>query len=530
MKQFLKFSISLIIITFYVIAPLSVGFAGTATAVRNPSAVSQQQSTSNTSSENTEDAGKDTNTAQNEASEPSGEQNPSNDADSQNSQSSSTETTEDASTSEQEFESEPEPEEPSDPFAVESTNAILVETTTNSIIFQKDIHEQVIPGEITKLMTAIIASEYSMPDDIVTVSEGAVSGSQSYNTVSRIKTGEQLTIRQLLYCLILDGSDIAAAAIAEHISGSQSEFAKLMNEKAKFIGAENTNFTNATGQNNENQYSTVWDLYIISEYFMQNKQLMTIASSKNYTLPQSEWREKNTRFYTNNHLLSTYKNRNYYYRYADGLIGGYSSASGSVISAAASRGQGSMSLVFIGVGAKTEESEYSHPAFKDAVNVFTEAYSSYKIQTIVKKGAIMQEASLAHSFEKDYISLVAKEDVSAAIPKDKNISDYTIKILPKEKIMAPINPGDSLGTFEVYDGDILLVIGTLTSQETIRANLLLKIGYWIQTFFSFTAVKVIIVLLIILAIGYIVLTIRVNRRRREILKLNKSKDKKRLLK
>jgi len=191
-----------------------------------------------------------------------------------------------------------------DPFDVESTHAILVETTTDNILIQKNIHEKIAPGELAKLMTAIIASEYAMFDDVVTVSETAVKNSQSYNAVSRLKVGEQLTVRQLLYCLILDNSDVAAYALAEHITGSYADFAVLMNEKAKFIGAQNTNFTNPTGRYDKEQYSTVWDLYVISEYFMQNKDLLEISSTVRYTLPVSGRRTSRTRFYTNNHLLS----------------------------------------------------------------------------------------------------------------------------------------------------------------------------------------------------------------------------------
>ncbi|MBQ3378807.1 MAG: hypothetical protein IJG50_02955 [Clostridia bacterium] len=393
-------------------------------------------------------------------------------------------------------------------FSVASKNAILVEATTDTVIYQKNINDRIVPGELTKLMTAIIAVEYGMLDDIVTISETAATDKNAYGTLAALKAGEQLSVRQLLYCMILDNNDVAAVAIAEHISGTEEDFARSMTQKAAFIGAQNTNFTNATGQNERDQYSTVWDMYIIADYFMQSKLLMEIASTRSYTLPQSEWRAKKKKIYTNDHLISTYKNTSYYYRYADGLIGGSSSASGSVVAAAASRGRGSMTLIFIGAGTSGENSKYSLPAMKDAGNVFREAYSSYKIMNVVKKGEIMMEAQLEHSLEKDYISLVAKDDVSTVIPQNKNEDEIEVRLFPNEHIMAPISAGDTLGTFEVYDNDVLIVTGTLTSEETIRANIILKIGYWITSFFSLAAVKVIIVIILLLAAAYIFILVR----------------------
>ncbi|MBQ1435618.1 MAG: hypothetical protein IIZ19_06960 [Clostridia bacterium] len=415
-------------------------------------------------------------------------------------------------------------------FSVASKNAILVESATDTVIYQKNINDRIAPGELTKLMTAIIAVEYGMLDDIVTISETAAGGSNASGTVANLKVGEQLSVRQLLYCMILDNNDVAAVAIAEHIGGTEEDFARSMTEKAAFIGAQNTNFTNATGQHNAEQYSTVWDMYIIADYFMQSKLLMEIASTKSYTLPPSEWRAKKTKFYTNDHLISTYKTSGYYYRYADGLIGGQSNTSGSVVAAAASRGRGSMSLIFIGAGTSGDGSKYSLPAMRDAGNVFREAYSKYKIKTIVKKGEIMTEERLWDSLEKDYISLVSKDDVSTVIPQSKNEEEITVKLFPNERIMAPISAGDTLGTFEVYDNDVLIVTGTLTSEETIRANIILKLGYWISTFFSFIAVRIILIVILVLAVFYVFVlarNIKRNERRKEKKRANAARSGKR---
>jgi len=126
-----------------------------------------------------------------------------------------------------------------------------------------------------------------------------------------------------------------------------------------------------------------------------------------------------------------------------------------------------MHLIFIGAGADPETSAEMYPAFADAVKVFREAYTTYTIKTIVKKNQVMDEAELLHSFSRDYISLVSQSDIKAVVPKDTDISDYRIELSPIEKIMAPVKPGDNLGTFEIYHEQDLVAIGTLTTDETI---------------------------------------------------------------
>ncbi len=391
-------------------------------------------------------------------------------------------------------------------FEVTVQNAILVETKTDTILFQKNASDPISPDEATKLMTAIIAIEYSSPSDVVTISQNAANY-VSDNTYVPLYEGEQLTVTDLLYCLILDRSDSAAIALMEHISDSEESYCKLMNEKANYIGAVNTNFVNVTGADAEEQTTTAWDLYVIADYFSQNTRLAEIAATVNYTLPESAWRNNKKKFYNDNYLMTSFKKSGYAYRYAGGLIGGGTDANGGLLVAAASGRRTSPAFIFVGNG-KSSPDMSVFSVYSDAKAVFSEAFDTYQIKNVMKKGTILTEAPLNDSFFKDYISLVAKEDIDAVVPKNASNDDIIIKTTPLENIKAPIYKGDDLGRYDVYYKDSLIATGTLTTDEKVSGNIFLKI-------FTSPLVRVILAALVIFVIVYIILTIRVNNKRKQ---------------
>ncbi len=181
-------------------------------------------------------------------------------------------------------------------FEVDSKAAILIDTKTNTVIYQKNINGAISPGAFTKLMTAIVVMENSKPDDSVTITQDILSKMKDGQNYVTFYAGEVLSVKDLLHCMVLDSSNLASYALALHISGSEEEFANLMNEKAKLIGATNTNFINSYGLHEQNQYSTVWDCYVISEYATRDQNLMDILNAQQYTIAASSFRPKGTLF------------------------------------------------------------------------------------------------------------------------------------------------------------------------------------------------------------------------------------------
>ena len=149
-------------------------------------------------------------------------------------------------------------------------------------VYKKNIYERLYPASTTKILTALIALEESNLDDVVTVSANAANQA-SDSSVCGLKEGDQISMRDLLYGLMMRSGNDAAIAIAEHISGSSEEFAVLMNAKAQSMGATNSHFVTPNGLHDEDHYTTVYDMYLIMNAAVQNETFVEILQTASYT-------------------------------------------------------------------------------------------------------------------------------------------------------------------------------------------------------------------------------------------------------
>jgi len=201
-----------------------------------------------------------------------------------------------------------------------SSGEIAVELTTGEVLAERNADLKLPMASTTKIMTAIIIIEDCNPEESFTVPDEAVGveGSSIY-----LKKGEEISIKDLLYGLMLRSGNDAAAALALHHSGSIERFAEVMNERAKKIGAYNTNFKNPSGLPDADHYTTARDLCIISCYAMRNDFFREIVSTKNY---RGEYRT----FANKNKML-------YKYEGANGVKTGYTVKAGRCLVSSAER-------------------------------------------------------------------------------------------------------------------------------------------------------------------------------------------------
>ncbi len=175
---------------------------------------------------------------------------------------------------------------PIEGFAGDSTlhAAALFDVNGHTVDYAYNMHERLYPASTTKILTALTALKSCSLDDIVTVSRsGAAASFAADASVCGLKEGDQLTMRTLLYGLLLVSGNDSAVVIAEHIAGSVEGFAAMMNEQAKELRAVNTNFTTPHGLHDENHYTTAYDLYLIFNECMKNEEFLNIISAASYT-------------------------------------------------------------------------------------------------------------------------------------------------------------------------------------------------------------------------------------------------------
>ena len=139
----------------------------------------------------------------------------------------------------------------------------LIDVNGKEVLYAKDIHKQMYPASLTKVLTALVALKYGNLDDVITCTDN-VTKLESGATTCGLKSGDMLTLEQALHFLLLPSANDAAVAIAEHIGGSVEGFSEMMNEEAVALGATNSNFVNPHGLNNEEHYTTAYDMYLIT--------------------------------------------------------------------------------------------------------------------------------------------------------------------------------------------------------------------------------------------------------------------------
>ena len=166
--------------------------------------------------------------------------------------------------------------------------AYVADPNTGKVLYEKNAHEVLYPASTTKILTALLAMEKCQMNDTAVVSQHALSLVPAGYSNASLQAGEEHTIKDLLYALLLPSANEAANVLAEHISGSIEEFAKLCNNRAKELGCENLHFVNANGMHDENHYCSAYDLYLVAKECRKHEVFNEIVKTKTYDLPSTK--------------------------------------------------------------------------------------------------------------------------------------------------------------------------------------------------------------------------------------------------
>jgi len=361
-----------------------------------------------------------------------------------------------------------------DNLNIYSPSAMLVDAATGKVLYEKNINETRYPASTTKIMTAILALEHCSLDEVATVSYDAIFTVPSGYANANLQLGEELTIEQLLKVLLIPSANDAANVIAEHIAGSISSFANMMNSKAVEIGCTNTHFVNPSGIHHEEHVSTARDLAIIAMYAMQNDTFRTLVKETYYNLPATNKYETTDRvFKTTNDLLrvNNYDRAdNYYYKNAIGIKTGYTSAAKNCIVAGAERD--GLEFIAVILGAQQTEAGLSE-RYLDCKTLFDYGFDTYAERKLYDKDSIFKEITISNGTkETKNLNLVLEGELSVLIKQ----ADYEKELLPtvelKEDLKAPIMQGDVVGTVSYTVEDITYKTNLLAGSNVEKSSIL----------------------------------------------------------
>lgn len=290
-------------------------------------------------------------------------------------------------------------------ISTSATSAILMDMDSQRILYAENIHDVRSVASISKVMTAVLAIESGKLDNVVTVGDEI---NDAYGSAVYIKVGEQLTLRDLVYALMLRSGNDAALVIAEYVG--QDEFVEMMNSKAQEIGMKNTTFNNPCGLDEENgNYSTAYDMALLTSYAMKLEEYRKIVSTKSYTLKTN----KNTYVWLNKHRLLGYSD------YITGGKTGFTKKAKRTLITTAS--QNNLNIVAVTLNDGND--------FKDHLNLFEYGFSNYKNHLILEKGKL----NLYDDIYYGIYELSIEEDIYYPVSNEDNITlKYTLEEKPKE--------------------------------------------------------------------------------------------------
>lgn len=241
---------------------------------------------------------------------------------------------------------------------ISSTAAVVVEKSTSTVLYAKNMDQPLYPSSAVKIMTCLVALENSSLDEQVTMTETGVAEVTDGSANISSQLGEVFTMEQCLYAIMVGSANDIALQVAEHVGGSVDAFVEKMNAKAKEVGCKDTVFTNPTGLPDENQHTTAHDLARITRAAMDNETFRTIAAANSYTIPATNL-SGGDRVLTSNFTMTKPGDAAYY----QGCLGGkegFTQASGSVLACAAERnGMTLICVVLNGASGQTDDEAIS---------------------------------------------------------------------------------------------------------------------------------------------------------------------------
>lgn len=405
---------------------------------------------------------------------------------------------------------------------VSSKVALLVNPETQDVLFEKNADEKVSPAGLATIMTAILAFEMGDMNDLVTVLPEDLLN-RDLSSTARLKANEALPLSDLMYYMMLPSTSEAANAIARHIGGSVDAFVALMNSKAAELGCKNTNFTNPAGAYDKNQYTTANDMYKITLHAMKIPAFMDLVNTAAKKIPSTNLSGESTIF-SNNYLISRYTVANYYYSAARGIKAGYTAEEGYCLVSSAQKGSNNL-ICFI-FGAQRSPSNVIL-SYSETVRLYEWGFNNFTKKILLKKSEPITEVSVSLSKTNDYLILVPAGDLEKIVERDLPIDKLERKFTVNDDIKAPVKAGDPLGKVSVlYDGKVLATTDLVALTDVEKSEYLTLLDALVNTLNSFWF-KLIVSLVIILLFAYlyILITARRNYRSNNIKRPTKRRKK-----
>lgn len=414
------------------------------------------------------------------------------------------------------------------PFAVSSGASYMVNLDTDIVVFDKNSTEKMYPASLTKIMTLIVMLENT--DDL----EGTYVKAPSFLfdefygigvSNADIRPNETVNLKDLAYALMLRSACEAASIIGWYVGGENLDnFVAMMNEKAQEIGAVNTRYANAHGLFDENQYTTAYDVYLITKYALDNLPLFQdISCTTSWTMEATSYHTEPRTIYHTNTMLDVGLGGEYYYPYVKGIKTGTLPEAGLCLVTMGSKNGYSYLLATLGGPQYDKDGNplAKKTSYTDHINLYNWAFDGFKYTSVISTDEEIMEFAIEQSAGNDYVILKPNTSFGTLLPS--NVDKTSVqRILPeKQTLVAPVEAGTVLGKMELrFEGETLAVIDLVAAESVERSEFLYVLDK-LKILVASGWFKLAVIVLSVLIVFYIVLFIVLNRRRKKLKQVKK---------
>lgn len=395
--------------------------------------------------------------------------------------------------------------------------AIVIDATTKTVLYEKNAYDKHYPASITKLMTALLAIENLSPNDTITFSNEAIFGIERGSSHIGLDVGEQITVDEALHGLLLMSANEVANGLAEAVSGSISGFAELMTEKAKELGALNTNFVNPHGLHDDNHYTTAYDMALIGSYLAENDYFLQIMKDYTYEIPPTN-KVNEIRYLSQQHkMVNPLRDANIYREDVIGGKTGYTDQARHTLVTMAKEGDTTLVAVVL-----QSEKDTLYSDTNQLLDYGFKYYHSVTLQTaddIIKTLPVYDLIS-GQSYQSANCGLGVKEDVLVTLPYHTSSDDIIMSFELPNELDSQVQVGDEIGKVSfLLDSKLLGTASVVVNQIDNLPQP--ELTFYTKLPLSSWKIGILVAIIIILLLIFFIMIRQRNRRKKRYLKMNK---------
>lgn len=347
--------------------------------------------------------------------------------------------------------------------------ALLYETGSGTMVYAYNIDSRVYPASLTKVMTCLVALKFGNLDDTVTVTESALSGMHPDGSNVGLMVGEAMSMREMLYCVMLASANDACPVVAEHISGSEAAFVQLMNEEAEKLGCTNTHFVNTHGLHDDMHYTSARDLLKIFSAALEYDFFRELYSTPTHTVPATNLSGPRELSSTN-HMINDEGTPDYIDKRVEGGKTGFTTPAGRCFMCTAK--EGDLRYISIVLGSENEYLDngaiYYHN-FLDTEDLLDLGFHEFSFQSVLSPLAPI--AQIPVELSPDHAVVAPSETVISLLPNDFQLSEaHTSYTLNSGSLTAPLAAQQVVGTAEFYYRGICVARSPLVTVAAVKEN------------------------------------------------------------